>query len=113
MEMADWYVRLSADSPDWYKSVEEEDGDTLPFFISFVEAGSRIGYRWGTEYGDSCCEVNWLDPEPDTGSSDYENYIEKLERINNEVNVFRGFHQPPTEEEYRECIFRKYISCGR
>lgn len=46
--------------------------------------------------------MNWLDPEPDTGSSDYGKYIEELEQINSEVNVFRGFHQPPAVE-YRQA----------
>jgi hypothetical protein len=44
--------------------------------------------------------VNWLDPEPDRENSDYDEYIEELEQINSEVYMFRGFHQPPTEEEY-------------
>ena len=44
--------------------------------------------------------VKWLDPEPDRENSDYDEYIEELEQINSEVYMFRGFHQPPTEEEY-------------
>jgi len=46
------------------------------------------------------CEVNWLDPEPDRESSDYAKYIEELQDINSQVGLYRGFHQPPTEEEY-------------
>ncbi len=62
-----WHGKLSRDSPDWY------DGSMYhapPFYIYFVQAGSRIGYRWGSKNGKSC-EVNWLDPEPDRESSDY------------------------------------------
>ena len=84
--------------------------------IRFVEAGSRIGYKWQScdngyagrykKRGDSCCKVNWLDPEPDRESSDYAKYIEELQEqeINRHVNIYRGFHQPPTEEEYNRLI---------
>jgi hypothetical protein len=105
--LEEWYAKLSGDSADWY---DDAEGDVVgpPFGIRFVEVGSRLGYRWGAaSFSRNPCEVNWLDPEPDTGSSDYGKYIEELEQINGEVNVFRGFHQPPTEEEYRECIFRR------
>jgi len=44
--------------------------------------------------------VNWLDPEPNRESSDYGQYIEELQKIEIEMESFRGFHQPPTEEEY-------------
>jgi hypothetical protein len=46
------------------------------------------------------CEVNWLDPEQAKESSDYEKYIEDLRGIEQQVNFYRGFHQPPTDEEY-------------
>ncbi len=96
------YWKLSEDSPDWYESVEvDENDDSPPIFISFVEAGSRVGYQWET-YNDIPCEVNWLDPEPDKERSDYGKYIEELQEIERDVNrsMYRGFHQPPTEEEY-------------
>ena len=93
-----WHGVLSEDSPDSYVSV---DGDTPPIYINFVQAGPRIGYRWGTgDAVDTPCEVNWLDPEPDRESIGYEKYIEELQEINSQVNFYRGFHQPPTEEEY-------------
>ena len=113
-----WYHhlfgKLSEDSPDWYESVE---GDPLwhipPFRICIVKAGSRIGYRWESDMmvraarGISNmhgypCEVNWLDPEPDRESSDYDEYIEELQKIERQRqrSLFRGFHQPPTEEQF-------------
>ena len=99
-----WYAVLSDDSPDWYESVEEdEDADSSPFYICFVNAGSRIGYRW-TTHRNRPCEVNWLDPEPDPESNDYEEYIEELQEINSEVTFCRGFHQPPTREEYNRLL---------
>jgi hypothetical protein len=101
-----WYdYVLSRDSPDWYFSVGGLD-KAPPFSIRFVEAGPRIGYRWEQE--DSLkpmrCEVNWLDPEPDRESSEYTDYIEKLQRIESEMEahnqMYRGLHQPPTFWEY-------------
>ena len=74
-----WYAKLSKDSSDWY-DVEEND-DTAPLFIIFVQAGSRFGYRWESAHEVPQCEVNWLDPEPDRESSDYEKYIEELHEI--------------------------------
>ena len=97
LKMEDWHCILSEDSPDWYDSAEDDE-DTPPFDITFVEAGSRIGYRWETDDSNPC-EVNWLDPEPDRDSSDYGKYIEALQQIQ-QVNQYRGFHQPPSEAEY-------------
>ena len=94
-----WWC-LSEGSPDCYEAAgEDEDADSPPFYVCFVEAGSRVGYRWETVH-DIPCEVNWLDPEPDRESSDYDEYIEDLQAINSRVHMFRGFYQPPTEEEY-------------
>ncbi len=97
-----WYATLSGDSPDWYDSADDE---TPPFYICFVEAGSRIGYRWETNH-DSPCEVNWLDPEPDRDSSDYGKYIEALRNMT-EPEMYRGFHEPPSEEEYNR-LYEEY-----
>jgi hypothetical protein len=94
-----WQGRLSKDSPDWYRSLNKKYPP--PFRIHFVKVGSRLGYRWQTDNCKHCCEVNWLDPEPDRASSDYNQYIEELQEINSQVKRFyRGLHQPPTEEEY-------------
>jgi hypothetical protein len=99
----DWYIALSRHSPDWYES--PDGSDTPPFDIIFVQAGCRVGYRWESENGKPC-EVNWLDPEPDKESSDYEEYIEESQKIDSQVSFFRGFHQPPTEEEYNRLLQR-------
>ena len=102
--MVDWYAVLSEESPDWYNvNYDYEDGadETPPFYIHFVEAGSRVGYQWKTNYDDPC-EVNWLDPEPDKGSSDYSKYIQDLLDLERDVDRYRGFYQPPTQEEYNE-----------
>jgi hypothetical protein len=98
--MPRWYAVLSDESPDWY--YHDFVDETPPFFIQFVEAGSRVGYRWIDSDFVNPCEVNWLDPEPGRGTRDYENYIKRSKEIEREVNMYRGFHQPPTENEYDE-----------
>jgi hypothetical protein len=90
LNMRDWHGVLSGNSPDRYHEIA--------YIIRFVEAGSRIGYQW--DDGHSPCEVNWLDPEPDSESCDYAKYTEELERFESQVGFFTGFHQPPTEEEF-------------
>ena len=51
--------------------------------------------------------MNWLDPEPDRQSSDYDEYIEELQEINSQVYFYRGFNQQPTEEEYNRLERRR------
>jgi hypothetical protein len=113
LKMCHWGWKLSRDSSDRYESVDEDDIEyDIPFYIEFVEAGPRVGYRW-TTYPDehrSACEVNWLDPEPSRGSSDYEKYTEELQKIEKErqeegrVDLYKGIHQPPTEDEYHRLL---------
>ncbi len=101
--------KLSGDSPDRHENIPDPYG-RFPDEIHFVEVGYRfgdnflrLGYRWENSFGEAC-EVNWLDPEPDRESNDYEKYIENLRKTNNEVGLFKGFHQPPTEEEYNNIL---------
>ena len=84
-----WYAKLSEDSPDWYESADATEEST-PFYISFIEAGSRLGYRWEADRSTNTCEVNWLDPEPETDSREY----------GDPTTLYRGYYEPPTEEEY-------------
>ena len=104
--LKDFYGRLSRNSPEWYGwdpqdplNEEEEWSHSAPFFTSFVRAGTRVGYRWRTFDGIPC-EVNWLDPEPNRKSTGYGKYMEELQKIEGQVNTFKGFHQPPPQEEY-------------
>jgi len=99
--MEDWFAMLSEDSSDWYEGVDaaNDERSTAPNIIAFVQAGSRIGYRWETDRR-AVCEVIWLDPEPDQESRGYVKYIEELRTIEQQVDIYRGFHQPPTEDEY-------------
>jgi hypothetical protein len=98
---------LSEQSPDYYAAHEE----TLlypPLCVSFVKVGSRLGWRWKTpRYPCDSCEINWLDPEPAGEDDGYEAYVEKLTSIQRAISVYRGYRQPPTEEEYRR-LCREY-----
>ncbi len=102
---------LMEDSPDRYAG-EDVNGDDPPFYIAFVKAGSRLGYRWKTDQHNPC-EVNWLDPEPDRESSDYGKYVEELQEIERDVSTYRGFHQPPTEEQYLGLVEQRRRSFWR
>ena len=114
MDPPQWYAKLSEDSPDWYESVEEDNHfwrEEPPFSIRFVQAGSRIGYRWASRrqlHGCLCfikpCEVNWLDPEPDRENIGYKEYIEEKRELDRMVELCKGFYEPPTEEEYTRLI---------
>jgi hypothetical protein len=100
--------RLSSASSDWYGNVRKP---APPFLILLVKAGPRVGYRWcspayGFAVGSSPCEINWMpwSPEPDRESSDYETYIQELQELEKEKDLFKGFYQPPTQEEYDRLI---------
>jgi len=106
------YWSLSRDSPEWYDRNCENGHPPPPFSIDFVRAGSRFGWRWKTISAYSCasnsCEINWLDPEPDRESNDYDVYIRELQSIQEDIFCFEGYHQPPSEEEYKRLCEEYY-----
>eukprot|EP00984_Skeletonema_dohrnii_P019766 scaffold9512_cov168-Skeletonema_dohrnii-CCMP3373.AAC.2 len=101
----DFCWSLSRDSPDWYASNGERSHPPSPFSIDFVRAGSRVGWRWKANVrknqNSNTCEINWLDPEPDSESNDYDVYIRELQSIQDDIFCFEGYHQPPSEEQYK------------
>jgi hypothetical protein len=109
-----WHVVLSDDSPDWYEPAgEDEDADSPPFYICFVQAGSRLGYRWES-CNDKPCEVNWLDPEPEpeSDSREYEDYVSDYQRMQDEIGLYRGYYEPPTEEQYT-LLYEEHVGIQR
>lgn len=76
-----------------------------PFDLQLILAGPRLGWSWCTSSSvigsDPSCEINCLDPEASSESSDYEAYIEELQNVERRLDFYRGYHQPPNEEEYR------------
>eukprot|EP00984_Skeletonema_dohrnii_P012946 scaffold5304_cov139-Skeletonema_dohrnii-CCMP3373.AAC.1 len=97
--------RLSEDSPDWYGYDRDSRNPEQPFRLQIIQAGSRLGWSWlGWSWCDRVklsCEINWLDPKPSRESSDYETYIEELQRIEGreDKDFYRGYYEPPNEEE--------------
>ena len=88
--------------------IAEEEALNPRFSLQIIQAGSRLGWSWcvrtsgalGQE-SRSLCQINWLDPEPRSDSSDYEAYVDKIQRIQHRIGFYRGYFQPPTAEEYR------------
>ena len=70
-----------------------------------MKAGPRLGWRW-TDF-DNPCEINWVDPEPSKESDEYGKYVQELVALEEDLDVYKGLHQPPTEEEYNR-IFSEY-----
>jgi hypothetical protein len=100
-----FFWSLSEDSADWFNWEDESDNPKPPFRLQIVQAGSRRGWSWCTLRSHHSCAINWLDPEPCSESSHYEAYIEELQHIEQSINFYRGYHQPPTQEEYRQlCL---------
>jgi len=97
----DW--TLSEDSPDWYEEVQSVFPKP-PFHLQFVQAGSRRGWSWCDFSRLNFCEINWLDPEPSYESDDYGTYIEEVQDVEHFVGFYRGYYQPPTEEEYHHLL---------
>ncbi len=94
--------RLSRDSPEWYAANDESGHHPPPpFSIRFVQAGSRVGWRWTTCIRTNSCEINWLDAEPGRESSDYAVYNQELQSLQEDVFCFEGHHQPPSEVDYK------------
>ena len=79
----------------------------LMFYIDFVKAGPCCGWRWTNCCTGGCCEMNWFDPEPEEGSSEHEEYMSVLKYCRNDVDFFKGFHGPHTEEELGELVREK------
>jgi hypothetical protein len=102
--LRDWFAMLSEDSPDMYESLDEIDENHAPTLVVLVRAGNRVGYQWGTDTDLHFCEVNWLDPEPDRESSEYGKYMVELQEIERQVDYFKGFYQPPPQEDFERIL---------
>lgn len=105
---------LSRDSPEWYASNGERGHPSSPFSIGFVQVGTRVGWRWKSNvgymygYGTNACEINWLDPEPDRESNDYEVYTRESQSLQEDIYCFEGYHQPPSQDEYKRLCEEYY-----
>ncbi len=82
---------LSRDSPDSYWDEEMDDGIlSPPLWLRCFQAGSRFGWSWCTDDIDisQSCEINWLDPEPISGSDDYDVYTSVLQNVGRVCPIF-------------------------
>ena len=103
--------KLSDDSADWYESEDMRFSPPHPFRMQLFLAGSSRGWSWCKKslYGDvHSCEINWLDSEPHSESSDCEGYIEGLKHIEEILDTIflKGHLQPPSELEYRRICWK-------
>ena len=71
-----------------------------------MNAGPRQGWRWAYLFGkkNACDKVNWLDPEPSRDSIGYQEYIADLREVEEDIDYYKGFHQPPSESEYKRIV---------
>lgn len=90
---------LSPNSNDFYPSPSVP----APFLLEIVKAGCRFGWRWTNTTSCSSkhdCEINWFDPEPSEDTDGNEDYQTELQALQKFVILYKGFHKPPTEDEY-------------
>ena len=99
---------LSQESPEWYASNGERGHPSPPFFIDFVRVGSRNGWRWKCESTRNSCEINWIDPEPDRDSSNYDEDVRELQSIQEDIFCFEGYHEPPSQDDYKRLCEEFY-----
>lgn len=90
---------LAYDSPDRYDFHGHHSREP-PFWVEFVRAGPRRGWRWTNAVHGGSCEIRWLDPELDQGDERYTDYIRDLENKNRDVGFYEGLTEPPTEQEH-------------
>eukprot|EP00984_Skeletonema_dohrnii_P002901 scaffold983_cov96-Skeletonema_dohrnii-CCMP3373.AAC.8 len=133
-ESPDWYD----DPHDIDEEDGREGNRIPPPFACELLRGARIGWRWRCNFPDTrvylhdminpidpdeedetidplegvvesnSCEINWLEPEPDRESSNYEDYMLQLSSLQKEITFYRGYHNPPTEDEYNEKMMREW-----
>ncbi len=139
-ESPDWYD----DPNGVTREMQRKDDQVPPPFVCELVTlgGTRIGWRWrcsfpndpmddadesyfydddDNDYGpadyvdktyvNESCEINWLEPEPEPYGEDY---IRQLRSLQEEIDFYREFHNPPTEDEYRkrQLCFEEFEEYG-
>ena len=92
---------LDRDSPGFYGGYVHHSREP-PFWVEFIKAGPRRGWRWTNCVARGACEPQWMDPEPQSGDEGYDDYIRDVKYINNAVGIFKQFHEPPSESAFRQ-----------
>ncbi len=123
-ESPDWYD----DPNEVHEERHRKDHQIPPPFVCELITlwGTRMGWRWRCDFPShdrifytedggihnylddvnvfETCEINWLEPEPDRESSDYEEYYYQLRSLPEKISFFSGYHNPPTEDEYNQLL---------
>lgn len=90
---------LSEDSLQFYHAPEGMPPNP-PFWVKFVYAGRRSGWKFTNCTTGGDCETEWFEPAPLVTDEGYDKYVKESIRVNKNVTLFRGFTEPPTHEEY-------------
>ena len=75
-----------------------------PFEIEFLWVGCRKGWRWTNSVMTGGCDIQWLDPEPQSGDLGYEEYCVALEEECCRPRFYKGYSGPPTEGEHGKLV---------
>eukprot|EP00984_Skeletonema_dohrnii_P010280 scaffold3999_cov138-Skeletonema_dohrnii-CCMP3373.AAC.15 len=112
---------LSENSPDFYPSIPDY---AAPLTVEFVTEGNRLGWRWSSGgkgarayppfeggFWIVHCETNWIhypdsnnDDEPFSSIVDCCSSHLRYGEVGAPLVPFRGFYEPPSEEQYRNAI---------
>jgi len=92
-------MSLSLYSPERYDNNVHHSRD-MPKCVEFVSAGPRLGWRWTNAVNGGSCETNWIDPAPNPSDVNYDVYLKELKEIERDVDFFKGFFKPPTQQEH-------------
>lgn len=93
--------RLSSESHQYY-DYEGHHSREPPFWVEFVRAGPRLGWRWTNAVYGGACVTQWFDPEPESTDESYEEYISDLKHVENDTSFYSGCQRPPTQQEHAQ-----------
>ncbi|OEU21405.1 hypothetical protein FRACYDRAFT_235028 [Fragilariopsis cylindrus CCMP1102] len=92
-------LHLREDSLQFYHA-PEGNPPYPPFWVEFVYAGRRSGWKFTNCTTGGDCETEWFEPAPLVTDEGYDKYVKESIRVHKNVTLFRGFTEPPTHEEY-------------
>jgi len=98
---------LQDDSLDYYnRNYPQRNNINFrpPFWIEFLQAGPRVGWRWTNAARFGACLPNWLDPEPQPQEEGYDEYLKMAKLYESQVEIYRGFTAPPTAAQHDELV---------
>jgi hypothetical protein len=109
-----FHWKLSDESEDIANPrMDEYMPDYHNYCFSFVQAGSRLGWRWEKKFDytpDHPFEVHWLDPVPNKKSNDYQAYADVAKSFipSGAGRFFKGLYEPPSYTVFNR-LSRNYV----